>query len=84
MPFPEIETLYHMDKETSTIILQLLDRLCEWERDTGRRSTLILIPEAKDEDIILALDGKPIFDNIKTDLDIEMIFKDSLKRRNTE
>jgi len=82
MPFPEIETLYHMDKEISTIILQLLDRLCEWERDTGRRSTLILIPEAKDEDIILAMEGKPI--PINTQLYLETIFKDSLKRRNTE
>jgi len=57
---------YHKDKDVEIAIIRLLDALCSWERDTGRRSTLILIPHNDDENIIIAQDGKPIFSHIIT------------------
>jgi hypothetical protein len=40
-----------------------MDDLCEWERNSGRQSTLILIPHNSDEKIIVAMDGKPLPDD---------------------
>ena len=37
-----------------------MDALCEWERNAGRHSTLILIPHNYDENIVLVEDGKPL------------------------
>lgn len=51
---------YHKDEECNSTIIQLLDALCTWERSTGRRSTLIIIPHDPDEEIVLAQDGKPL------------------------
>lgn len=51
---------YHKDKEVNSALIRLLDALCEWERNSGRRSTLILIPHCADERTVLAQDGKPI------------------------
>ncbi len=51
---------YHKDKEINQAIIRLLDALCEWERNTGRRSTLELIPHNPDEKLVLAQDGKPL------------------------
>ena len=51
---------YHKDKETNQALVRLLDALCEWERNTGRRSTLILVPHVSDEKIVIAQDGKPV------------------------
>lgn len=51
--------MYHIDKECNQIIIQLLDALCQWERDTSRETTLILIPHNKDENILVAQNGKP-------------------------
>lgn len=51
---------YHKDDEVNEAIIRLLDALCSWERGTGRRSTLILIPHAADEKIVKAEDGKPV------------------------
>jgi len=36
-----------------------MDALVSWERDTGRGSRLIFIPDADDEKTILLVDGKP-------------------------
>jgi len=51
---------YHRDKGVSSAIIRLMDELCEWERNTGRRTTLLLIPHSYDEEIMKAQDGKPI------------------------
>lgn len=51
---------YHMDKEVNQKIIELLDALCQFERNTGRRSTLELIPHNPDERLVLAQDGKPL------------------------
>jgi len=51
---------YHRDREINNAIVRLLDALCSWERNTGRRSVLLLIPYEADEPIIFAEDGKPV------------------------
>ena len=50
----------HRDRECNSALIRLLDALCTWERNTGRKSTLILIPHSVDEGIIQAQDGKPV------------------------
>ncbi len=50
---------YHKDKEVNDCLVKLMDALCTWERQTGRASTLILIPHEPDERLVLARDGKP-------------------------
>lgn len=48
-------------------LIQLADALCEWERDTGKHSALII---RSNDFSYRALDGKPI-DNLEiTDSDI--------------
>lgn len=54
---------YHMDREVDAALIRLLDALCEWERNSGRHSTLILIPHCSDEKTVIAQDGKPIPEN---------------------
>lgn len=51
---------YHKDEECNQSIIHLLDALCMWERETGRRSLLLVIPYNLDEKILIAEDGKPI------------------------
>lgn len=51
---------YHMDKETNSALIRLLDALCEFERGSGRESTLILIPHNADEKMLVAQSGKPV------------------------
>lgn len=51
---------WHMDDEIDRTIIRLIDALCAWERNTGRRSHLLLVPESDDEKIIYAMDGKPV------------------------
>lgn len=52
-----------MDKEVNSALIRLLDALCEWERNSGRRSHLFLIPEQPDERVVVAQDGKPVPEN---------------------
>lgn len=51
---------YHMDKGVNQKIIELLDALCQFERETGRRSTFELIPHNPDEKLVLAENGKPL------------------------
>jgi hypothetical protein len=53
---------YHMDDTVNKKIIQLLHELCQWERKTGRRSTLLLLPHDPNERLLVAVDGKPIPD----------------------
>lgn len=50
---------YHMDREVNSALIRLLDALCEFERNSGRGSTLILIPHNISEKNVCAVDGKP-------------------------
>lgn len=49
----------HIDPDCDQAFSRLIDELCEFERFTGRQSTLILIPHNKDEEIAVAVNGKP-------------------------
>lgn len=52
--------MFHKDKKIHNALTQLFDELCQHERDTSRRSTVIIIPHDLDMgDIIIAQDGKP-------------------------
>ncbi len=51
---------HHIDPECNKAMIRLLDVLCTWERNTGKRSTLIFVPHTPDEHIVLAQDGKPL------------------------
>lgn len=51
---------YHRDREVNKAMIRLLDTLCTWERETGRGSKLLLVPDADDERLVFAMDGKPI------------------------
>ena len=57
--FKEANVVHHRDPECDEALVRLIDALCKWERETGRRSTLILVPHVSDENIVLAQDGKP-------------------------
>lgn len=73
---------YHKDKECNSAIIQLLDSLCQWERNTGRRSTLILIPHAVDESIVIAEDGKPLqIFSLSDEESARLTFKLALRER---
>lgn len=52
--------MWHKCVDVDNALTELLDRLCMWEREAGRGSTLILIPHNSDEKIVLAMDGKPL------------------------
>lgn len=51
---------WHPDRAVEQALIQLNDALCTWERNTGRKSTLVLIPEAPDEQICISQSGKPL------------------------
>ena len=51
-----------MDKDVSRKIIELLDELCQFERSTGRETTLLLIPHNPNEKLVIAVNGKPISD----------------------
>jgi len=52
---------YHRGKEVNSAIIRLLDALCQWERDTGNCSTLLIIPHNIDENLVIAENGKPVW-----------------------
>lgn len=54
---------HHQDPEVDQLLIKLIDKLCFLERETGRGSTLILIPHSSEEDIVLVQDGKPLPNN---------------------
>lgn len=52
--------LWHRNPEVNQALIRLIDALCTWERNTGRGSTLLFVPDHEDEEVILAIDGKPL------------------------
>lgn len=52
--------IHHPDPSSDRALIRLLDALCEWERNTGMRSTLIFVPHSPGEKIVLAQDGRPL------------------------
>ena len=76
---------YHMDREVNAALIRLLDSLCMHERESGRRSTLILIPHDKTEDILLAQDGKPMQHGVShKSKDAYLMFRLAMKERGEE
>jgi len=71
--------MWHKDRECEQALIRLNDALCIWERDTGRESTLILIPESLDEPIIMSQSGKPLPENFS--MTSEEILAIALKKR---
>ena len=51
---------WHRDPEVDKALIRLIDALCTWERNTGRGSVFLLMPNYPDEETIIAVDGKPI------------------------
>ena len=51
---------HHINPEINGLLTNLLDALCEHERQTGRKSTFILVPHKEDEEILVAQDGRPM------------------------
>ncbi len=75
---------YHADKTVDSLLISLMDALCTWERETGRRSTLILVPHNNGEDILIAQDGKPLQHGVShKEKDLELILQLALKERHT-
>jgi len=50
----------HMDQHVNDSLSRTLSELCQWERESGRQITLILVPHQPDEKILLAQNGKPL------------------------
>lgn len=61
---------YHKNKEVNHALIKLFDALCEYERNCGCRSTVILVPHEPGERFVVAQDGKPIFLSPQTALDL--------------
>ncbi len=55
--------MWHKNSECEQALIKLNDALCSWERDTGRESTLILVPDSSDESIVMSQSGKPLPEN---------------------
>lgn len=73
---------YHIDKEVNSAMIRLLDALCEFERNSGRKSTLVLIPHCEDERVVIAQDGKPFPEPDTTEYVAKMISELAFKDRN--
>jgi hypothetical protein len=55
----------HPDKDVTAALIQLSDALCQWERNTGRESVLIL--REKGGYMYRAMSGKPNIPDYVTD-----------------
>lgn len=73
---------YHMDKEVNSALIRLLDALCEFERNSSRKSTLVLIPHCSDERLVVAQDGKPLPESDTTLYTAKMVYELAVKDRN--
>lgn len=63
---------FHIDPAVEHALIQLNDELCNFERNTGRQCTLILVPHTPDEEIHLSQSGKPLPDNLKESIDLAL------------
>lgn len=73
---------FRKDKRIDHAFINLMDAICEWERSTGRGSRLLFVPDEKDEEIILLIDGKPIFPiRYNTLMSVLGVMKHTIERR---
>lgn len=52
---------FRKNERIDNAFIKLMDSLCSWERNTNRGSILLFVPNEKDEEIILIIDGKPVY-----------------------
>lgn len=51
---------------------RLNDAICQWERETGRSYTAILVPHSDDEPVKMTLDGKPVLVSVTPERALEV------------
>jgi hypothetical protein len=51
---------WHIDPEVEQALIALNDALCTFERGTGRKYTLVLVPHDPKEPCHISLSGKPL------------------------
>ena len=71
--------MLHLDKACETALLRLDEELNQFERATGRKYTLILIPQALDEKIYISQNGRPLPDSIG--ISPQEVLVQAIKRR---
>jgi len=69
----------HLDKACANALLKLDEELSQFERTTGRKYTLILIPQTLDEKIHMSQNGRPLPDNIG--ISPQEVLAQAMKRR---
>jgi len=62
-----------------TVLTQLNDELCSFERMTGRKYTLILVPNSPDEQIMMSESGKLL----PLSFEPEEVLAVAMKKRNS-
>jgi hypothetical protein len=67
---------YLKDKKANQKLIELLDELCQTERLSGRGSTIILIPHEIDEQIFIAINGKPASASLSVNKAIQLAFNE--------
>jgi hypothetical protein len=67
--------MIHPDREVQAAIVRLADALCTWERETGRRSVLIV--REQEGFVFRAANGKPGVPDDVSDEDLKNTILDS-------
>jgi len=52
--------MYHKNKKINDTLMKLMEELCEDERYSGQKTTLVFIPQNKEEKILMIENGKPV------------------------
>jgi len=60
--------MYHVDTEVHEAMTGLANALCAWERNTGRKSTLILVPHQPDEPVVMLDNGREVTSTTPADI----------------
>ncbi len=50
----------HINANCERALIVLNDKICAFERGSGREYTLILVPHQPDEEIVISQSGKPL------------------------
>ena len=66
----------HRDGEVRQAIVEVTDRLCSYERDTGIENILIVAQEGF---VYVAINGKPIPDDVIRDVTVSGLLKQFVK-----
>jgi hypothetical protein len=75
---------WHPDERVELAMIRFLDELCTWERNTGRGGTVVVIPYASDEPLLIAQNGKLLDQRYLKRIDQEealLLVKNALTKR---